>query len=85
MPAALSPKGLTAMRVVADLELCQGHGVCVGEAPIVFAVREREGDYAHVEILIESPEEALRAQVEAAVRYCPNRALALIEDDASPR
>ncbi|HVN36918.1 MAG TPA: ferredoxin [Myxococcota bacterium] len=73
------------MRVVADLELCQGHGVCVGEAPTVFRVRERAGDYAHVEILLESPDESLRAQVEDAVRYCPNRALALIEDDASPR
>jgi len=73
------------MRVVVDRELCQGHGVCVGEAPTVFRVREREGDYAQVEVLLESPDESLRAQVEAAVRYCPNRALALIEDDASPR
>ena len=73
------------MRIVADLELCQGHGVCVGEAPTVFRVREREGDYAQVELLIESPDESLRAQVEDAVRYCPNRALALIEDEASAR
>jgi ferredoxin len=73
------------VRVVVDRELCQGHGVCVGEAPRVFRVRERAGDYAQVEILLESPDESLRAQVEAAVRYCPNRALALIEDDVSPR
>jgi ferredoxin len=67
------------MRVAVDLELCQGHGVCVGEAPEVFRVVERAGDYAQVEIRIESPPEALRAQVEAAVRYCPNRALILLE------
>ncbi|HXK25927.1 MAG TPA: ferredoxin [Myxococcota bacterium] len=73
------------MRVVVDLELCQGHGVCVGEAPTVFRVRERPGDYAQVEILLESPGESLRAQAEAAVRYCPNRALSLIEDDAPGR
>ena len=68
------------MRVVVDRELCQGHGVCVGEAPEVFRVVERAGDYAQVEILLESPPEALRAQVEAAVRYCPNRALSLLDD-----
>ncbi|HEX5068454.1 MAG TPA: ferredoxin [Myxococcota bacterium] len=67
------------MRVVLDRELCQGHGVCVGEAPEVFRVVERAGDYAQVEILLESPPEALRAQVEAAVRYCPNRALRLLD------
>ena len=67
------------MRVVVDLELCQGHGVCVGEAPTVFRVVERAGDYAQVEILQPEPPEALRNEVEAAVRYCPNRALKLID------
>ncbi len=69
------------MRVVVDRDLCQGHGVCTGEAPEVFRVVERAGDYAQVELLIESPPEALRAQVEAAVRYCPNRALRIVEDE----
>jgi ferredoxin len=68
------------VRIRVDRELCQGHGVCVGEAPEVFRVVERPGDYAQVEILLESPPEALRAQVEAAVRYCPNRALSLLDD-----
>jgi sterol 14-demethylase len=67
------------MHVRVDLELCQGHGVCVGEAPEVFRVVERAGDYAKVEILLESPPDALRAQVLAAVRYCPNRALSLVD------
>ena len=67
------------MRVRVDRELCQGHGVCVGEAPEVFRVVDRPGSYAQVEILQEEPAEALRAQVEAAVRYCPNRALSLVD------
>ena len=67
------------MRLRVDLELCQGHGVCVGEAPEVFRVVERPGAYAKVEILLESPPEALRAQALAAVRYCPNRALFLVD------
>jgi ferredoxin len=63
------------MRVKVDLELCQGHGVCREEAPEVFDVRERAGAYDQVELLDESPPEALRAKVEAAARHCPNRVI----------
>ena len=66
------------MKLVADLQLCQGHGVCEDEAPAVFRVVESEdGSYSHVEILVASPDEGLREVVETAVRYCPNRALSL--------
>ena len=68
------------MRILVDRELCQGHGVCHGEAPEVFRVVERPGDYAQVEVIQERPPEALRAKVEAAVRYCPNRVLSIRED-----
>jgi ferredoxin len=44
-------------------------------------VVERPGDYAQVELIVEQPPEALRDAVEAAVRYCPNRALRIVEDD----
>jgi sterol 14-demethylase len=66
-------------RLAVDMELCQGHGVCVGEAPEVFRVVERAGDYAQVEILLAEPPEALREPADAAVRYCPNRALRWVE------
>ncbi len=69
------------MRVKIDLELCQGHAMCQLEAPEVFRVVDRPRDYARVELILESPPEALRSQVEAAVRYCPNRALSLDETD----
>ena len=66
------------MRVIADLELCQGHGMCENEAPEVFRVVESEdGSYAHVEILVTRLDEGLREKVETAVRVCPNRTLAL--------
>jgi len=64
------------MKVVVDLDLCQGHGVCASEAPEVFAVDPAE---SRVVVLDESPPEALRTRVEAAVRYCPTRALRLTE------
>lgn len=65
------------MRIVVDRQLCQGHGVCMGEAPEVFEVT-REGKLT---VLTATPPAALRAQVEAAVRYCPTGALSLVEKD----
>ena len=68
------------MRVKVDRELCQGHGVCQLEAPEIFRVRERAEDYDRVEVLLEEIPEELRAKLEAAVRFCPNRVLAIAED-----
>ena len=63
-------------RIVVDRELCQGHGVCMGEAPEVFEV-SREGKLT---LLNERPAPAQREQVEAAVKYCPTGALSLVEE-----
>jgi ferredoxin len=59
------------MRVEADLDLCQGHAMCELEAPGVFTVPKK----GTVEIVDPEPPEAMRARVEAAVRYCPTQAL----------
>lgn len=68
------------MRIKIDRQLCQGHGVCALEAPEVFEVGESaDGTYAEVQLRTDSPNEALRSKVEAAVRFCPNRVLS-IED-----
>jgi len=64
------------VRVVADLDLCQAHRMCQGEAPGVFGFDE---DADRVTILQERPGEALRTQVEAAVRFCPAMALSIDE------
>ncbi|GED99800.1 cytochrome P450 [Gordonia spumicola] len=63
------------MRVVVDLDLCQGHGMCELEAPDVF-----EAGRDSVDLLDENPDESRRADVEAAVRYCPTQALKIVED-----
>ncbi len=65
------------MRIRVDLDLCQGHGACAEEAPEVFAVDERS---SKVIVREERPGEALRAKVKAAVRFCPTRALTLLDD-----
>ena len=64
------------MRLVLDSDFCQGHAACVVEAPEVFEIDPATNQ---VRILQERPPETLRAQVEAAVKYCPTRALELIE------
>lgn len=63
------------MRVEVDLDLCQGHGMCEMEAPDVF-----EAQRDHVVILNPNPDESQRAEVTAAVQYCPTQALRIVED-----
>ena len=63
------------MRIVVDFDLCQGHGVCEGEAPEVFEL----DDDGCLKILQEAPSESLRESVERAARYCPTMAIT-IED-----
>jgi ferredoxin len=65
------------MRVVADLGLCQGHRMCQGEAPGVLGFDDATDQ---VVVLDEHPDESLRPQVLAAVRYCPAMALDLEEE-----
>ena len=64
------------MRIVVDLALCQGHGVCESEAPRVFAVSNEH----RVTVLDDAPGDGSRAAVELAVKYCPTRALRIEED-----
>lgn len=65
-------------RVVVDRDLCQAHGVCENEAPTVF---ELEKKATTITVRNETPTEAERAAVEAAVRYCPTHALSIEEID----
>jgi ferredoxin len=64
------------VRVVADLDLCQAHQMCQGEAPGVFGFDEGAD---RVTVLEEHPDESLRPAVQAAVRYCPAMALSIEE------
>ncbi|HEY8153585.1 MAG TPA: cytochrome P450 [Myxococcota bacterium] len=66
-----------ALRVVVDRDLCQGHGVCAGEAPEAFQVDPKTGALVLLREIV-TPE--LRARIEAAVRHCPTRALSLREE-----
>ena len=63
-------------RIVVDPDLCQSHGVCEGEAPELFEVPK----HAQVVVLDATPPDSLRAQAEAAVKYCPTHALTIIDE-----
>jgi sterol 14-demethylase len=69
--------GPQGMRVTVDLALCQGHGVCVSEAPEVFRLGEGAPGVTLIE---EHPPAGMRHAVEMAVKHCPTRAIALEED-----
>jgi sterol 14-demethylase len=73
---------MSRLRVTVDLALCQGHSVCMAEAPEVFRVIERESHYPQVEVLLSEPPPALHERVRDAERYCPNKVirLELLED-----
>jgi ferredoxin len=62
-------------KVIADLDLCQGHAMCELEAPDFFRVPKR----GQVEILDDKPPEEARTQIEQAVLACPTRALSIRE------
>jgi ferredoxin len=64
------------MRIVVDTDLCQGHGVCESEAPGVFEV----GKDHQVVVLDAAPSADRRAEIDAAVRFCPTHALTLVDD-----
>ncbi|MFD0363841.1 ferredoxin [Nocardia sp. GCM10030253] len=67
------------MRIIADLDLCQGHAVCQDEAPEAFTVPKR----GKVEIVDPTPGPDTSADIERAVRYCPTQALSIIADESA--
>jgi sterol 14-demethylase len=62
------------LRVVVDLDLCQGHAVCVSEAPEVFhlASNNKSG------VLEETPDPRLNNKLREAAKHCPTGAISLV-------
>ena len=67
-----SRAGGTCAHIVVDLDLCQGHAVCVSEAPELFRI---DPETKQVAILDARPPAELAAKLDAAVRHCPTHAL----------
>lgn len=89
-PKAAVPKPATKsaddvrLSITLDEDLCQGHSVCIGEAPEVFTL----GDDGKVALLTDSPDPSLNRKVRAAAKFCPQNTILLeehpISDDAPP-
>ncbi len=68
------------LRLRVDLDLCQGHAVCVSEAPEVFEI---DPETRKVRLRAVTVPQDQRTAVDAAVRYCPTRALSTGSDERS--
>jgi len=64
------------MKVVVDRGLCQGHAMCMGEAPETFHVDSN----SVLEIRKPVVDAADQEKIERAVRYCPNSALKIVNE-----
>lgn len=74
-PAHARPAPSANLRVRVDRDLCQGHAVCVGEAPEVFAL----GRDQKVMLKLARPPAELHDKVRAAAKFCPTRTIRLEE------
>lgn len=60
------------MKVVVDIEACLLHGQCVIAAPNVFSFAD-DGQL----LWVADPDEALRAEADAAADACPEQAIVI--------
>ena len=74
---------MSTFRVIVDQDVCQGHSVCLSEAPEMFAVEDSGGPYplARVKMAIVSGD-ALEA-ARGAARYCPNQSIKIVPFEGS--
>ena len=61
------------MKIAIDWNRCIGSGMCVGIAPHLFQLDDKD----NLNVLIEEPGEDERAKVEAAEACCPVEAISI--------
>ena len=66
------------LTITLDHDMCQGHAVCLEEAPEVFTL----GDDGKVALLTDRPDPSLNEKVRTAAAYCPQRTIQLHEAPA---
>jgi sterol 14-demethylase len=68
-------------RIKVDLGLCQGHSVCLAEAPELFRVVDTDMAYPQAQVIQENPAPELLSKAEGAAEYCPNGAITIVYED----
>ncbi len=71
MLSSASKRGIEAVKIFVDYDLCEANAICMEQAPEVFKVDDED----NLHVLLENPGDELREKVEAAVRLCPRQAL----------
>jgi ferredoxin len=66
------------MKVIADLEVCIGAGVCVLTAPDVF---DQSADDGRVKVLVDEVPADQARLIHEAVDLCPSAALSITDDE----
>ncbi len=69
---------MSRFRIVVDKGLCQGHSVCMAEAPELFRLVDTDMAYPQSEVAQEEPPPELLKKAEAAAEFCPNGAIKVI-------
>ena len=64
------------MKVICDIELCQGHGRCEAMAPDIFNLNEN--GYLEQEVIQVPP--GLEEQARLGAESCPEEILTIVED-----
>jgi ferredoxin len=67
----IDDREVTGMRIIADRERCEGHGLCADTAPEVYEL----DDDAIVVLVHETVPPELQRKAEAGARVCPVAAL----------
>jgi ferredoxin len=68
-------------RIVVDKGICQGHSVCVAQAPEIFRTVDTDGAYPIVDLITDTPPEELLSKAEAAEELCPNGVIRIVYED----
>lgn len=68
-----------ALSIVLHREACQGHGICVAEAPELFCI----GADGRVESIVDIADGPLALKASAAATYCPTRAIRVVPRDGA--
>ncbi len=64
-----------AIKILVDYDLCEANARCMEVCPEVFQVDDDD----NLNILIDAPDESLRAKLKEAERVCPRQAIQIVD------
>jgi sterol 14alpha-demethylase len=74
---------MSRFRVIVDPDVCQGHGVCLAEAPDLFAIVDRKGPYPLARLKAAIVEGDMLEAARRAAQFCPNQSIRIVAVEES--